>query len=180
MSLSSNAPDDTEFVSLLTSHQPALRSFLRILIPNAEDIQDVLQNTNIALWERRGQFETGTNFQAWAFAIARFRALEFRRAKKKDQYLVFSEELIELFADEPFERSPDHIERRKQALRSCLTALKPKDRSLINARYATQTKLDDFARSDGRSSASLRVILNRLRSALRRCIDQNMATTSES
>ena len=42
----------SEFITLLTEHQPVLRGYIRSLLPNASDIQDVLQNTNIVLWER--------------------------------------------------------------------------------------------------------------------------------
>ncbi len=171
--------DFTEFISLLTDHQSALRSFLHSMIPQ-DDVRDVLQNTNIALWERRESFAMGTNFQAWAITIARYRALEHRKTLKKQRKFILSDDVSEFLAMEPFDRSPGLIEEKRIALRSCLALLKARDRELIHARYHSKASLAEYAKTDGRSAASLRVILNRLRSVLHDCISRKLETgTSE-
>ena len=114
-----------EFVRLLTEHQAVLRGYIRSLIPNASDIWDVVQNTNIALWEHRDDFELGTNFRAWAFTIARYRALEHRRKLQKDHRLVFDERLIDQLDQTPHDWEAARLESKHRALEHCLGKLKP-------------------------------------------------------
>lgn len=170
---SENVLELGEFVRLLTENQAVIRGYIRSLIPNASDINDVLQNTNLALWERRDQFEPGTNFRAWACVIARYRALEHRSRLKKRNVLIFDDELVNILADEGVEQK-DEVELERLALDGCLEKLSPQNASLIRARYHRNITLADYSLEDGRSPASLRVILNRLRASLRICIEEQL------
>lgn len=165
-----------EFVRLLTEHQTMLRGYIRALIPSANDIGDVLQNTNLAIWERRKEFVPGSNFKAWAFTLARYRALEHRRALCRDHRLVFDVKLIDQLA-KTTENSldPERLNRKRLALNHCLNQLKSKDRALLASRYSGECTLEEYSLADGRSPGSLRVILNRLRTLLRRCIENRVA-----
>lgn len=173
----SSLGDLAEFVRLLTEHQALMRGYIRTLIPNASDIKDVLQNTNIVLWERREDFKIGTNFRSWAFTVARYRALEHRKIIKRDHRLVFDEKLIDLLGNDEYKWDVAQLEEKHLALDHCLGKLNPKDRALVHARYSRAITLDHYSKSDGRSSGSLRVALNRIRGQLRLCIVKQLATT---
>lgn len=45
-----------EFIKLLTGHQPSLRAFIVSLLPGSDDIDDILQDTNVVLWEKMDNF----------------------------------------------------------------------------------------------------------------------------
>lgn len=170
------SPELAEFVRLLTEHQAALRGYIRALIPSASDVGDVLQNTNLALWERRRDFVPGSNFKSWAFTLARYRALEHRRALRRDHRLVFDDELLDLLAKTAGHGfDADSLERKRLALNHCLKQLKSKDRALLASRYSGDCTLGEYSLADGRSPGSLRVILNRLRTILRRCVEDRLA-----
>lgn len=171
----SNPSDLAEFVRLLTDHQAVLRGYLRTLVPHEADLRDILQNTNLALWERRETFEPGTNFKAWSFAIARFRVLEYRKKLQREHKLAFSAGLIDMLGEAWEQRDADSVERELRALDECLGGLRTKDRALIAARYDSQTPLAEYAKTDGRSEPSLRVALNRLRTILRDCINAKLS-----
>ncbi|PQJ27627.1 hypothetical protein BSZ32_03355 [Rubritalea profundi] len=64
------------FIGEITRIQSQLRAYIISLMPGASGAEDVLQETNLVLWEKRAKFEQGTNFRAWVCAIAR---LEVRR-----------------------------------------------------------------------------------------------------
>jgi RNA polymerase sigma-70 factor (ECF subfamily) len=168
--------DLAEFVRLLTEHQAVLRGYIRALIPSSSDVGDVLQNTNLALWERRKDFVPGSNFKAWAFTVARYRALEHRRILRRDHRLVFDDELLDLLA-KTTETSLDfdRMDGKRLALSHCLKQLKERDRALIATRYSRGCTLEEYSLADGRSPGSLRVILNRLRTVLRRCVEERLA-----
>lgn len=66
---------DSRIVALLTEHQLPLRHYVQSLLPGDSSAADVTQLTNTTLWQKREEFELGTNFKAWAFAIARYEVL---------------------------------------------------------------------------------------------------------
>ncbi len=166
---------DSEFVSLLTEHQHLLGDYMFSLMPNHPDIRDVLQEVNIWLWENRGSFELGTNFKAWAFQVARYRILKEKRRLRRHNWLVLDGDITEMLSGGD-DQTPAQLEDRREALRHCLEKLHPDERSLLRARYASETNLERYAADSGQRPGTLRVALHRLRSALRRCIEQRMAS----
>lgn len=80
-----NAEFLQEYVKLMTDHQWPLRGFILSLMPGSPDVGDVLQETNLVLWQKRRQFKLGTNFFAWACRIARYEVMHHR-----DQALIVS------------------------------------------------------------------------------------------
>jgi RNA polymerase sigma-70 factor (ECF subfamily) len=163
-----------DFVTLLTRHQPDLLAFIISLMPGDPEVQDVLQKSNLVLWNKRSQFSPGTDFRAWAFAIARFEVLNHLRKQKRARPALLDHGLLETLAAE----APTCLEpadRRLRALELCLAKLRPQDRELLEFRYSSGLGLQEFAERVGRSVSSLSVTLNRLRLALRRCMARQLA-----
>lgn len=105
---------DASFVTLLTASQLSLLLYVRSLMPGDPAAQDVAQQANATIWEKRAEFELGTNFKAWAFSIARYEVLNRRKQQSRDARLVFSEDLERTIAVELAE-APDEIQRRQEA-----------------------------------------------------------------
>jgi RNA polymerase sigma-70 factor, ECF subfamily len=162
---------DDEFVQLLTKHQSSLKAYIISRMPGLSGVNDALQETNLTLWKKRANFNPGTNFTAWTFAVARFTILEHRRKLRSSDPLVFSDELTESLAYSPEDLTPEKTEARHEALRACLDRLSEKHRDLIHLRYHSKESLEDFARDHGKSAASLRVTLHHIRTNLRNCIN---------
>ncbi|BCX48805.1 RNA polymerase sigma factor [Haloferula helveola] len=164
-----------EFVRLLTEHQDSIRAFIHSLMPGNPAVRDVTQETLMLLWQKRDSFTLGTSFINWAFAVARFRVLEFHRRSKRDQRLVFSDELLDSLAGEPEEMAPQRLEGTRTALRECLASLSDKNRELVRLRYEGEQSIEDFAEDSGRSAGALRVSLFRIRNSLKKCIRSKLA-----
>lgn len=163
-------PDHLQaFVKLLTLHQGDMRAYIVSLMPGSPDVGDVLQETNLVIWNKRADFELGTNFIAWSFTIARYQVMQHRRRAKQDGRIVLSDKLIDLLAE--MEPPPVPHEAYLQALDRCMEKLDPKQRSLITCRYTPGRSLQKLAEADGVSAGSLRISLMRIRSALKRCIE---------
>lgn len=168
--------NDSELVALITAHQSALRMYIASLLPGECQAADVAQQANATLWRKRANFAIGTNFKAWMFSIARYEVLNFRKQQARSK-LVFSDQLTELMANELVDQEDD-LEARRQALRGCLSKLKPADQQLIQHRYFHRTPLKEYAEQVGRSAGGLKVTLHRLRNALQRCIHIQLAEPS--
>ena len=166
---------DDAFVGQLTGIQMPLRLYVQSLLPGDSAARDVAQHANATIWQKRESFTPGTNFKAWAFAIARYEVLNYRKQQARDARLVFSEELEETFAEE-LATQGDDFDSRQEALRVCLGKLRPKDRELLLHRYARTGTLETFAAKSGRSVGGLKVTLHRLRNALLACIQKTLAT----
>jgi len=166
-----------EFVSLLTNHQEVLRSYIISQIPGSPDVRDVLQDVNIHLWKKMNDFEPGTNFGAWACTVAYYKLLDYRKVRKRNGFLVFNEELCQSLAADAAVAEPDALEAKRQALQHCMAKLNPRDRQVLETRYRSPSAIDamgSIAATTGRSKASLRVTLCRLRSLLRECITRQL------
>lgn len=164
---------ERQIVAQLTEIQLPLRLYVQSLLPGDPAARDVAQHANATIWAKRGDFTQGTNFKAWAFAVARYEVLNYRKQQARDARLVFSEELEEKFSEE-LASEHDDIERRHEALKKCLEKLRAKDRDLLLYRYAKAGTLEAFAARAGRSVAGLRVTLHRLRNTLLDCMRREL------
>jgi RNA polymerase sigma-70 factor, ECF subfamily len=169
------AEHENQIVGHLTSIQSGLRLYVRSLLPGDPSANDVAQLANATIWRKRAEFVIGTNFKAWAFSIARFEVLNYRKQQARDSRLVFSGELDETFALEIADHADDS-EQRHTALRECLGKLRESDRALLMHRYAKAGTLSEFAETAGRSVGGLKVTLHRLRNALLGCIEKQLGT----
>lgn len=160
-----------EFVSLLTNHQEVIRSYIISQIPGSPDVRDVLQDVNLVLWQRSKDFTPGTNFGAWACTMAYYKILDYRKKMKRDGCLVLSDDLSRLLVAQAEEQEPATLEAQRRGLRHCLAKLPQDKQSLLRARYESPLgNMDRVSSETGRTKASLRVTLTRLRAVLRKCI----------
>ena len=173
LSMSLDASQQAEFVGQITRHQQALRAYIVSLMPGMDGVQDVLQETNLVLWEKRGKFKPGTHFQAWAYAIARYEVKAHRRKAIALGVTTLDDDLIEELAERG-EKTPEELEQRLRSLDKCLGKLQDKERQLIEHRYFSGATLESFSAACGRPVDSLRVSLFRIRDALRQCINKEL------
>lgn len=159
---------EAEFVRLLTSHQLDIYLYVHSLLPNSEEAADVVQGTNAVLWAKRGRFEMGTDFRAWAFQIARYELSE-HRARRKRNGLCFSDALV----DELAIRAPRHAcidDDLMDELRRCVAQLTVRDRELLNQRYSSQASCESIAKTVRRPVRWVHNALSRIRQELRSCV----------
>lgn len=170
-----NSQPLAEFVSLLTRHQSELLGFIISLMPGDPEVGDVLQKTNLVIWNKRAQFIPGSNFNAWAFTIARFEVLNHLRKQRRARPALLDDELLDTIASEAAAEPGGQDDMRLHALEVCLSQMRPQDRELLEHRYRAGCSLQEFADRAGRSVSGLSVTLNRLRTALRFCIAKRLA-----
>lgn len=175
-----NSPQDAapessnyaEFVQLLVSHEPRLRSFLRALLPDWSDVDEVLQETSLVAWQKFGRFERGTSFMAWIASIARFEALEYLRQRGRARR-VFSPEVMALLADEAVART-EPFEHERRALERCLDKLADTQRELLLLSYRPGARFREVAAQAGRTVQGHYKTIQRLRVRLLECIQQEL------
>ncbi len=161
------------FLRLFTASHAALRAFVRTLVPNRDDTAEIMQEISLVLWRKFEEYQSQEDFRRWAFGVARFEVLAWRRDKARDR-LVLSEEAVELLAEQVTEDA-SRLESQRYALESCLGKLQEDHRSLLRAAYAPGAKLDRLAKESGRTIQSLYKSLQRIRARLLDCVRRHTA-----
>ena len=163
---------DEEIMVLIASHQAGLKAFLRSLVPRGGEVDDLFQRVNLVVWRKRNLFQTGSNFKAWAFAIARWEALAYLKERKRSSWLLFDSEVAALVEEEMSEREESHWSEYQENLSVCMKSLSGPHQELINDRYGLGMTAAECAEKWDRSEGGLRVTLHRLRASLRDCLQR--------
>ncbi|WP_010220002.1 sigma-70 family RNA polymerase sigma factor [Sphingomonas sp. PAMC 26621] len=128
---------------LLRALVPLLHSFYRRRLSHVGDVEDLVQDTLIAVHTRRETFDRERPFTAWLYAIARYRAIDhFRRHRQT----VPIEEVEFLLIAEGFE---DAVNARMD-VDSLLSKLSPKQ-----ARAIRDTHVDGKSVSEAAAAADI-------------------------
>jgi len=172
MSAFSQSPKHEEFIALFVRHEPAIHSFLTSLLASIDDAEVVMQETSMAMWKKFDQFEAGTSFRNWAFQIARFEAMNFRRKRQRDRHF-FNDELVQLLADDAAQHAA-HLEEQRRVLAHCVAKLDSGDRGLLSGCYRKGSTIKAYAESVGRTPNAVRKHLARIRNALSSCVRQTL------
>jgi RNA polymerase sigma-70 factor (ECF subfamily) len=170
---SSNGVPGEVFIREFTQSQRPLYLYILPLVGNSADADEVLQETNLVIWAKWHQFEMGSNFLAWGRAIARLEV--FRHRRNRNRKMTFLDgNVLELVAERS-ESVNENLHVRQAALAKCLGQLRPKDRALIQMRYAAGANGDKVARTLGRPANSVYQSLGRIRRVLVECVRMQLA-----
>ncbi len=135
-----NDEADEDFALKIAEIQPRLYGFILKRLVDRDQTLEVLQRTNLVLCRKATEFQSGSSFPAWAFTIAKFQVMAWRKAEGRSK-LLFTDQVYELI-----DRAPavevDAVDVRIPILRQCLEKLRSIDRSLVQSRYR-----DDLSRS---------------------------------
>lgn len=172
---SPNSQEDARyeiFVKKFAHYEGDVRRFVRSLLPNWTDADEVVQQTAIVMWRKFDQYDPDTNFMKWACVIARFEALAYRRKMARDR-LVFREDVLELMADEGVEEM-DQRNAEHEALTTCLQAVPEAQRQLLTLAHTQGVNVKELAEQAGSTAAAFYMRLNRLRRRLMKCVESKL------
>jgi RNA polymerase sigma-70 factor (ECF subfamily) len=162
-----------DFMRLLMKHEPALRAFARVLLPDWNAVDDVIQEASVTLWEKFGQLRDAEGFLPWAKVVVRFKCLSSVAAMRRDRH-VFSDEVLALLADEADAIDADEQAAARRALRSCLETFSKPHQELLLAPYSGEGRVTQLASQSGRTANALYKLLGRLREKLAACVQRSI------
>jgi len=172
MSETSQEELDQTFIRLITDYQSEITSYIRSLMPKIEGAKDVMQETNIVLWEKRHQLKDINAFRAWAYKIAYFRTCTYIKKLRRGTVVYLEPDVMEQIATEYEFRSDESIH--TDALTNCLEELPQEDRDFVMFHYQKHGGLNEYAKSVGSSVGRLKHSLIRIRQSLKGCIEHQM------
>ncbi len=163
-------------MELFARYQRRLYLYILSMVPNPTDAEEVLQETNIAVWQQFERYKPGTDFRAWVFQIAFYRVRKHYERRRRDG-LSFSNELLDELSRMHEQRS-DLLEERRAVLPSCIARLSHPDRQLLDMVYGQGVPVPEIAQRTQRQTTSIYRSLRRIRQLLFSCIESRLGETA--
>ena len=148
------APESVDaFVRLLGQNQRRIFLYVMSMVPNWNDAEEIIQETNLVIWREFRGSSRGTNFTAWACKVAFHQVLAWRKRVKRSR-LEFSPAFLDAVADEASAAS-EVLEERSQCLARCIERLPADRRQLLRLRYSDGLAIDAIARQLARTEEAI-------------------------
>ncbi len=143
------------FNLLVRQYQRRLYGFVRRMITDHDETQDVLQNTFIKAFNGIDGFKGGSKIYSWLYRIAHNESLDHLRRMRRGLF-VSEESVIErltttLDSSEHF--SGDAIERK---LQKAVMSLPEKQRAVFTMKYFQEMKYEEMSEITGTSVGALK------------------------
>jgi len=139
---------------LLSALVPVLRRYYARRMAGAADLEDLVQETLIAVHTRRGSYDRSRAFGPWLFAVARYKMIDHFRRTRHD---VALDDLGDLLGDGGFE---DAVSARLD-IDAALETLSPKQAATIRATKIEGLSVAEAAARAGISEADVKVSVHR-------------------
>ncbi|MHC4525564.1 MAG: sigma-70 family RNA polymerase sigma factor [Planctomycetota bacterium] len=160
------------YLSEFSQASRRIYAFILTYVPNHADAADIMQETAMLLWKKFDSFRPGSNFSAWAIAVARNKILKLRSVRF-DKRIRFDSEIVDLF--NPAEAgTDDQFDLRKDILKQCVEKLSPCDAELIDLKYEKRMSVVDIAKVRKRPLQGLYKTMARIHRNLRDCVSINL------
>ncbi len=165
------------YEEVVNAYQGRLRAVLSSFCPPGIDGDEIAHRAFVEAFNKIDEYRPGTNFFAWLASIGRAMLLaELRRirneTRKHTRYLqhVVSE-AVESQLEAPGLRDEDLVNQ----LRDCLARLPDRQRTIVEMRYAGDTRLATIAERIGSTVAAVKFQLFEARRRLRNCVSRKQA-----
>jgi RNA polymerase sigma-70 factor (ECF subfamily) len=162
-------PATEDFLRMYSLYQKQIYAFIGTYCRNPADIDEVLQETSIVLWNKFREFRSDGEFLPWAFGIARLEVLRHFRTRK--DAFPFDERIFDALVEQRGQEQ-DAFERRCEALQQCLSKLSERDRVLVEECYRSGVQIKDVADRMRRPVNAVYQSLSRIRRSLFDCISR--------
>jgi RNA polymerase sigma-70 factor, ECF subfamily len=141
---------------LLTLLSPRLRAFFRRRLGgDGADAEDLVQETLMAVHTRRGTYDRALPFEAWVYAVARYKLIDhFRRAKVRATLPL--EAAGAVFADSDVEAGTARAD-----LDRLLSSLPARQQALIRSVKIEGLSVAEAAERAGMSTSAVKVSVHR-------------------
>lgn len=151
--------DSACYERALTVLSGYLRGFLRKRLPSqSSDVEDLVQETLLAIHQKRHTYQSDQPLTAWVFAIARYKWVDHLRAHGRRERL---HDDIDDWADTLTVDSDTETSDAQRDLAQVLADLPPKQRAAIEHTRLQGLSITETAQLTGQSEASVKVNVHR-------------------
>lgn len=160
--LDGDAAAETALLRALAGHFRAY--FARQMGDGAADVEDLVQETLIAVHLKRHTYDRARPFSPWAYAVARYKLIDHfrRRGARREVPLEAAESLFE--DADPVSRTA------RQEVTRLLDRLPARQRGLVEDVKLSGLSIEETSRKRGMSASAVKVSIHRSVKAMARSI----------
>ena len=154
-----------EFKRLYYPFHPKLYRIAFVLLNNADDAEDILQDAYYKLWSKRTELTNILQPEAFCVRLVKNLCLDFLRApenRKSDEQVESITFTTETTPDKELESKEKILQ-----LETLIEKLPDKQRIVIQMRGCGDCSLEEIEAATGESAANVRVLLSRARKTLK-------------
>lgn len=174
----SDASGDYElFLALFTRSQVRIQAYIRALVHDPTQADDVFQSTSLVLWRGFATFRRDAEFLPWAIGTARHQVLLHWRTRRRDRH-VFNDDMLADLADSTA-AAIESTEPRLAALEACLASLSDRQRNLLRMFYGEKLRAEAIATRWERTVHAVYKALKVMRRSLFDCVSRRLADLAD-
>jgi RNA polymerase sigma-70 factor (ECF subfamily) len=128
----------------------------------------------LAAYQGFAGFDGARSFTAWALGIAHHKAIDWMRRNGPHKLAITDERALEALAEAALSMDRE-LGDRESALHGCVEVLAGRSQELVRLHYAEAMPLEETGTRLGLTLANTKVLLYRLRLALRDCVERRLA-----
>ena len=158
--IAAQSGDEAAYRALLKALASALRSYFARRLGRDAAVEDLVQDTLIAIHERRATYDPQRPFAAWFFAIARYKLIDHLRAARRSATVPVDEIEDLAGADEETCASA------RLDLERLLDGLPQRSRDIVRTVKIEGQSVAEASLRSGLSPVAIRVLLHRALKAM--------------
>ncbi|MBF0199417.1 MAG: sigma-70 family RNA polymerase sigma factor [Planctomycetes bacterium] len=160
---------EQSFEQLWLKAQPVVFSFIRSMIFDPHQAEDVLQEVSTICFQKYESFDPDRPFVPWAMGVSKNVILNHRRKYARNK-VILNEEVLDAVADAHTEVAENNDDQADH-LKLCMEKVEGRAKTMLEMRYIDNLKPKDIAQEMNLSSPAVRVALGRVRQSLKNCIE---------
>lgn len=148
--------NERAYRALLDDIARLLRAYYGRRLRERSAVDDLIQETLIAVHSRRSTYDDRRPFTAWLYAIARYKLIDYIRLNKRRETMTLDDVPEALLASSEGEAELVHRD-----LDTLLETMSPLQKSLIKAVKVEGRSVAEVASSSGLSQSAVKVTIHR-------------------
>ena len=150
------------FGLLLAEHYKSVYRTVARLIINLSEVEDIVQNACVKMWEKFETLEDIQRFKIWACRIASNTAINHIRDRKAKLGYGLDEQVIQSILIGQ-NASMEYLELRLEVLKECIELLPEDQRKLVQQVYVSNQEISSLAKDIGQPASTVYHKLQRIR-----------------
>jgi len=163
------------FEALVREHADMLTVFLRSILNNPSDVDDLFQETMVVAWRRLDDFDETRAFGPWLRGIAKNLVLAHHRKRVSRALDPAALERVDSRLGQLSAQPGDTWDEKLQVLRICVDSLPEHYRKVVELRYFHQQAVRQVSEVLQVSNAAVKKRLERARSRVLDCVQRKLA-----
>jgi len=166
---------------LVRRHHQDIRAFLTRYLFDRSIVDDIAQEVFLSAVTGIQTLQDDNSAKAWLMSIARFKAIDYLRAKTRNPTET-SDDIDSLLTARQLARMQDLHETSDDrteivtTLRNCIDQLSGTSRNLVVQYYFQRTSAESLAQTLNRKPGTVRMALLRIRKSLAKCIKSQLGS----